>query len=776
MDRPRWFWWELLQAAWDRGLVDEALIAELPLAAGPSPLISDRPLKALGVALYALPPSAIARVQAVLADRLQGDLPSERMEADHVRRLAAAGQEIGFYTLQHPFLPALDDSEVERALIEGCEALEAIVGAPLAVFAYPSGGSAPRLVEASRRLGYSAAFTTRKAPVTPADDSLALGRTVPQPGGAAELSVEASGRFSAGRGRPRSRCVDRASTKPPPRSSARAGTPRVPQAASRPSGPKAPMAPTRLTAPSTHDPVDTILGDAAILEVARPADRAGGRAEGVAIGERGLGSWALARLAADSAALAAGWLAAVALARDLRGAAPPALLCAVPALVLITLLVREAASRRLRAQAGEELRIAVTAAAVSTLAVSIPILLSDSGAAMLQDLVEGGLLAAVAVTTTRVALAWTQAALRHRRGAGRRTLIVGSGRVGRLVAARLQSEPGLGLRPIGFLDKEPLDDAEGGVVLPVFGASWDLEETVRDQRVDAVVVAFSTAPHHVGLSIVHRCWKMGVQVILVPRLFEVQGVRAQSEHIGGLPLVALNPADPRSWQLRARYALDRLLAAAGLLVLSPLLGAIALAVRLKMGRPVLFRQARMGRDGQVFDMLKFRTMAGDPGSGGEADAGWAAQMVDAAEPGQSVNGANGRNGDDLSDASVKSIDIARPSTGGDRRTPLGRMLRRLSLDELPQLWNVVRGEMALIGPRPERVSYADEFARAVYRYRDRARIKPGITGWAQVNGLRGKTSLADRVEWDNFYIENWSPWLDAKILAKTLARATTSDE
>ena len=539
------------------------------------------------------------------------------------------------------------------------------------------------------------------------------------------------------------------------------------------------MTATRLTSSSAHD-ADTFSGDTAILDVARPADRSLGRAESDAIGERGLGSWALARLAADASALGAAWLAAVALAREAPGSASSALLCAVPALVLMTVLVREAASRRLRAQAGEELRIAVTAAAVSTLAVALPLLIFGAGPLMLQAVVEGGLLVAAGVTTTRVGLAFTQAALRHRRGAGRRTLIVGSGRVGRLVAARLQAEPGLGLRPIGFLDKEPLDGTEGGPVLPVFGASWDLEQTVHDQRVDAVVVAFSTAPHHVGLSIVHRCWEMGVQVILVPRLFEVQGVRAQSEHIGGLPLVALNPADPRSWQLRARYALDRVVAAAGLLVLSPLLGALALAVRVQMGRPVLFRQARMGRDGQVFDMLKFRTMAGDPGTGGEADAGWAAQMVDGAANGagaeRSVNGSNGSNGAEATDASDKSIDGARGNTGGDRRTPLGRMLRRLSLDELPQLWNVVRGEMALIGPRPERVAYADEFASAVYRYRDRARIKPGITGWAQVNGLRGKTSLADRVEWDNFYIENWSPWLDAKILAKTLARATTPDE
>jgi lipopolysaccharide/colanic/teichoic acid biosynthesis glycosyltransferase len=105
----------------------------------------------------------------------------------------------------------------------------------------------------------------------------------------------------------------------------------------------------------------------------------------------------------------------------------------------------------------------------------------------------------------------------------------------------------------------------------------------------------------------------------------------------------------------------------------------------------------------------------------------------------------------------------------DRRTPLGRFLRRYSLDELAQLWNVVRGDMALVGPRPERAHYADEFQDAVYRYRDRARIKPGLTGWAQVHGLRGETSLADRVEWDNFYIENWSPWLDLKILLMTCA-------
>jgi lipopolysaccharide/colanic/teichoic acid biosynthesis glycosyltransferase len=162
------------------------------------------------------------------------------------------------------------------------------------------------------------------------------------------------------------------------------------------------------------------------------------------------------------------------------------------------------------------------------------------------------------------------------------------------------------------------------------------------------------------------------------------------------------------------------------------------------GRPIFFRQPRVGRDGHVFDMLKFRTMRGTPELGGELDAHWASIAV-----------GDGNGG-------------AEPATGDDRRTRLGRVLRRLSIDELPQLWNVLRGDMSLVGPRPERVHYVELFEEAIYRYPDRHRVKSGLTGWAQVNGLRGETSLADRIEWDNFYIENWSPWLDVKIILKTL--------
>jgi lipopolysaccharide/colanic/teichoic acid biosynthesis glycosyltransferase len=143
-------------------------------------------------------------------------------------------------------------------------------------------------------------------------------------------------------------------------------------------------------------------------------------------------------------------------------------------------------------------------------------------------------------------------------------------------------------------------------------------------------------------------------------------------------------------------------------------------------------------------MLKFRTMNGTPEGGGELDAEWAS-MATGAEAG-----------------------AASPLIGDDRRTALGSLLRKLSIDELPQLWNVLRGDMSIVGPRPERAHYVELFEQAIYRYPDRHRVKSGLTGWSQVNGLRGETSLADRIEWDNFYIENWSPWLDLKILVKTI--------
>jgi exopolysaccharide biosynthesis polyprenyl glycosylphosphotransferase len=319
------------------------------------------------------------------------------------------------------------------------------------------------------------------------------------------------------------------------------------------------------------------------------------------------------------------------------------------------------------------------------------------------------------------------------------TLIVGAGRIGSLIAKRLLQAPEFGLNPVAFLDKEPLNDTSDELDVPVVGASWDLDGVIERFGIKHVIVSFSTAPEHVLLRIVRRCEDIGVSVAIVPRLFERMPTRYSMEHIGSIPLVSPQPADPHAWQFALKYALDRVAAATALLLLSPLLLTISVAVLVSMGRPVLFRQARVGRDGQVFEMFKFRSMRGKE------------------SPHLLLHAASG---EALGPGGVE---------GEDRRTRVGSFLRQTSLDELAQLMNVVKGEMSLIGPRPERPRYASTFEQTVYRYGDRHRVKSGITGWAQVHGLRGRTSVADRAEWDNFYIENFSLWLDVVIALRTLA-------
>jgi exopolysaccharide biosynthesis polyprenyl glycosylphosphotransferase len=332
----------------------------------------------------------------------------------------------------------------------------------------------------------------------------------------------------------------------------------------------------------------------------------------------------------------------------------------------------------------------------------------------------------------------------------RRTLVVGAGRIGHLAARRLLDTPHLGLRPVGFLDKEPLAEPGIRVDLPVLGASWDLEEVIASHDVGHVVIAFSTAPDEVLVSIARRCHDLGVPVSVVPRLFEVDGARLATRRLGALPLLQLGMPRPESWQIQLKYALDRAFAAVALLSLAPILVLLTLAVRISLGAPVLFRQERIGRRGERFAMLKFRTMSGDPGQEGEADADWANAVLE------------GERGVALGSESPR-----RPTTA------FGAFLRRYSLDELPQFWNILRGDMSVIGPRPERSAYVERFSPSVYRYAERHRMRPGMTGWAQVNGLRGKTCLADRVEWDNYYVENWSWGLDLTILLRTVGAIKT---
>jgi exopolysaccharide biosynthesis polyprenyl glycosylphosphotransferase len=272
--------------------------------------------------------------------------------------------------------------------------------------------------------------------------------------------------------------------------------------------------------------------------------------------------------------------------------------------------------------------------------------------------------------------------------------------------------------------------------VPVLGGPDDLADAIEQTGAGQVILAFSSEPDHVLVDRVKECQELGVEVALVPRLYEAINERSRLDHVGGLPVVSLRPTDTRGWRFAVKHAIDRAFAALALLALAPLMISIAIGVRLSSPGPILFRQRRVGRDGHAFDLLKFRTMREDQGD------------HDFVPPEGCAPGG---------------------IEGGDRRTTIGRYLRELSLDELPQFINVLRGDMSIVGPRPERPLFVARFATEVDRYHDRHRVKSGITGWAQVNGLRGQTSIADRVEWDNFYIQNWSLRLDLRIVILTIA-------
>ena len=408
------------------------------------------------------------------------------------------------------------------------------------------------------------------------------------------------------------------------------------------------------------------------------------------------------------------------------------------AAALLAYVSRNLYAERLHLRMLDDVRRLLVATALTGTVVVTAQILVDGSVPAAYGLLRLCAFACAYVTAGRIALYWSQGRARAEGEAGRPTLIVGAGRIGAVVARRLMAAPQLGLQPVAFLDKEPLVDTEEEVGIPVVGASWDLDEAIARYGIQQVIVTFSTAPDDVLLRLVRRCEEAGINVSVVPRLFERMPERYAIDHVGGIALVSPRRADPQTWEFTVKYAIDRVVAAFALLLLSPVLLVCAAAVLVSMGRPILFRQTRIGRDGRSFDMLKFRSM----------------------RPGQEARNLRVVSADVLGPGGVEGAQ--------DRRTRVGAFLRRSSLDELPQLLNVLKGDMSLVGPRPERPEYVSEFQQTVYRYGDRHRVKSGITGWAQVHGLRGRTSLADRAEWDNFYIENFSLWLDLKIALKTV--------
>jgi exopolysaccharide biosynthesis polyprenyl glycosylphosphotransferase len=407
-----------------------------------------------------------------------------------------------------------------------------------------------------------------------------------------------------------------------------------------------------------------------------------------------------------------------------------------PPLVMLLLLIRGMYERRLRPTILDG--VVPIAGSVSIAAMFVVVLQVYVGGTSAVSSIAAHLwaVAMVSVGGGRVALLALQRVARVRGLDGAPTLIVGAGHVGMRLARRLEANPEYGLTPVGFLDANPLQGGDDVPGVPVLGSPDELDWVAQLTGAQHVVIAFSSEPDERLVDLVRRCEALGLEVSLVPRLFESLNHRATYEPLGGTPLMGLRSVHPKGWQFAVKHAFDRLGAALLILAFGPLMGAIALVVRLSSPGPVIFRQRRVGRDGSVFDLFKFRSM----------------RMPDPAAEGFTP-------GADSAPGGVE---------GTDRRTWIGRVLRKTSLDELPQFFNVLLGDMSLVGPRPERPEFVELFETDIRRYGDRHRVKSGVTGWAQVHGLRGQTSLSDRVEWDNYYIEHWTLGLDFKILTMTL--------
>ena len=320
-------------------------------------------------------------------------------------------------------------------------------------------------------------------------------------------------------------------------------------------------------------------------------------------------------------------------------------------------------------------------------------------------------------------------ALRRRGYNLRYVLVLGAGRLARQVMEQIDLHRELGFRPVGCLSvtRKRVGTSVAGV--EVIGTVRELRQFLERGGVDQVLVALPSRSMHHLPRIMEVCADTTVDVKLVPDVYQYATLFGGLEEFGGLPIVNLQSTGVLGINAIVKRAFDLALSAVLLAVLSPLLLAIALAVKLGSRGPVLYAQERVGLDGKPFRMLKFRTMRTDAESTGPRFA----------------------------------------QDGDPRVTAIGSWLRRTSTDELPQLWNVLLGDMSLVGPRPERPVFIDQFRRHIPRYQLRHMVKSGMTGWAQIHGLRGNTSIQKRVEYDLYYIEHWSLLLDLKILARTVA-------
>ena len=308
-----------------------------------------------------------------------------------------------------------------------------------------------------------------------------------------------------------------------------------------------------------------------------------------------------------------------------------------------------------------------------------------------------------------------------------RLLIVGTGDVGRMILQKIRQSPGLGYQVVGFVeDRDPPPTVMGTEVL---GTTDQLPQIIEAHHIDEVVIAMPEASHQEILSIIARCEREKVAIKVFPDVFQIMASEVSIGDLNGLPLLTVRDIALRGWRLALKRTVDIVGSALALVLLSPIMMLVAILIKLDSPGPVFYAQERMGLDAKPFMMLKFRSMKPDAES--QTGPVWATE-------------------------------------NDPRRTRIGAFIRRFSIDELPQLINVLLGDMSLVGPRPERPVFVEQFKKSIPRYMDRHKEKAGMTGWAQINGLRGDTSIIERTKYDLWYIENWSLLLDFKILLRTL--------
>jgi len=310
----------------------------------------------------------------------------------------------------------------------------------------------------------------------------------------------------------------------------------------------------------------------------------------------------------------------------------------------------------------------------------------------------------------------------------KRVVIVGTSSVASKIFQSLTTHRSLGYEALGYCSVQ--NNTKNKMEhIPYLGSIASVPELIKNKNIDVILIAFDETEHSLLRDLVNDCQGLNVEMMMVPDILELMTSQVQIKHIEGIPFLGIKSPSLSTWNIIVKRTFDLLFASFILFLASPIFLLIALLIKLDSKGPIFYLQERVGLDGEVFKVIKFRSMHTDA----EQSTGPIWSQKD--DP---------------------------------RTTKLGRFLRRFSLDELPQLINVIKGDMGIVGPRPERPHFVEKFKNQVPRYLERHRVKTGMTGWAQVNGLRGNASITERTKYDIYYIEHWSLVFDWKIILKTI--------